>query len=524
MTQRHIQIADIIETLADAAGSRLALVAGEERRTYAELDDRATRLANHLSSNGVGAGDKVGVHARNCVEWVESFYACFKISAVPVNINFRYREAELRHLYGNSDCVAVVVSPEFVGAVESVRDAFTELRHMLVIGPDYEAAVNEASNERNFAERSPDDIYMVYTGGTTGLPKGVMWRNEDVVLGALNSYRQGAALAEVGDLTAEIAANNPMALMTMGPMMHGGCQWAMGNIHLVGGTFVLYCERQFDAEKVLEIAASTGVNSLSVFGDAMGKPIADRLLDTSKPTIDVPNIFAVSNGAAPLTPGVRRRLREAFPNAMLVDSYGASETGATGVGADAEDHSSPRFMMGADVTVFDDEFGQAQVGEVGMLARTGHIPLGYYKDEEKTAATFPVVDGRRWVIPGDFARREEDGSISVLGRGSGSINSGGEKIFPEEVEGALMQHPLVADAAVLGTPNERWGQQVSALVQATDETLTLEELQAHCRELLADFKTPRTVMFIDEVPRTPVGKIDYQAVKAMAESLLDKES
>ena len=181
-------------------------------------------------------------------------------------------------------------------------------------------------------------------------------------------------------------------------------------------------------------------------------------------------------------------------------------------------------MMGADVTVFDEEFGQAEVGEIGMLARTGHIPLGYYKDEEKTAATFPIVDGRRWVIPGDFARREEDGSISVLGRGSGSINSGGEKIFPEEVEGALMQHPLVADAAVLGTPSERWGQQVSALVQAIDETLTLEELQAHCRELLADFKTPRTVMFIDEVPRTPVGKVDYQAVKAMAESLLDKES
>ena len=524
MRQRHIQIADILETLADAAGERLALVAGDTRRTFAELDDRATRLANHLASAGISHGDKVGIHSRNCVEWVEAFYACFKISAVPVNINFRYREAELRHLYGNSDCVAVIVSPEFAGDVDGVRDAFADLRHMLVIGPDYEDAINTASAERDFAERSPDDIYMVYTGGTTGLPKGVMWRNEDVVLGALNAYRQGAPLDGVSQLEAEIAANSPMSLMTMGPMMHGGSQWAMGNIHMVGGAFVLYCEPRFDAEKVLDIAVENHVNSLSVFGDAMGKPIADRLLDTSKPTIELPSIFAVSNGAAPLTTGVRRRLREAFPNAMVVDSFGASETGATGVGADSEDHSSPRFMMSDDMTVFADDFRHADVGEIGMLARTGHIPLGYYKDEEKTAATFPVVAGQRWVLPGDFARREQDGSITVLGRGSGSINSGAEKIFPEEVEGALMQHPAVADAAVLGTPNERWGQQVTALVKADGEPPTIDELQDHCKQLLADFKAPKTVLFVEDVPRTPVGKIDYKTVKSLADDLLTDEA
>ena len=356
------------------------------------------------------------------------------------------------------------------------------------------------------------------------IPKDLRTWGAYLVMGALNSYRQGAPLADVNDLADEIAANNPMALMTMGPMMHGGCQWAMGNIHLVGGTFVLYCEPEFDAERVLQIAAETGVNSLSVFGDAMGKPIADRMLDTTLDPIDVSSIFAVSNGAAPLTPGVRKRLREAFPTAMLVDSYGASETGATGIGADTTDHASPRFMMGDDVTVFGPDNEPAEVGEMGLLARSGYIPLGYFNDIEKTEATFPVVEGKRWVIPGDFARREDDGSISILGRGSGSINSGAEKIFPEEVEGVLMQHDLVADAAVLGTPHERWGQQVTALVTPTSPELTGDMLRDHCKELLADFKAPKEVLFVDLVPRTPVGKIDYQAVHDLAGELLSAET
>lgn len=516
MTNRHIQLADILETLADTVPDRLALIAGDVELTYAQLDDRSTRLANHLSASGVGAGDRVGIHATNRAEWVEAFYACFKIRAVPVNINYRYVETELRYLYENSGCVAVIVEPEYADTVDAVRDVFDDLRLLLVMGDDYEAAIASASAERDFEERSDDDIYMVYTGGTTGMPKGVLWRNQDLVLGALNSFRMGAPLPDLDQLAEEVSNNQGTSLMMMAPMMHGGCQWAMGNVHMVGGTFVLYTEPRFDPERVLAIVERAKVQAVSVVGDAMGKPLAERVLDPDAPEFDLSSVFAVSNGAAPLTPGVRKLMRAAFPNAILTDGYGSSETGTTGTGIGDEDHASPRFQTGPETTVFTEDFEPAAVGERGLLARSGHIPLGYHADDEKTAKTFPVVDGVRWVIPGDFARREEDGTISLLGRGSGSINSGGEKIFPEEVEAALMQHAGVVDAAVVGTPHERWGQQVTALVSRKDEGVGFDELRAHCKTLLADYKAPKEIIFVEAVPRTPVGKIDYRAAKDIA--------
>lgn len=523
MNTRHIQLADILETMADTIPDRVALYAGDVTLTYAELDERATRLANHLAVNGIGEGDHVGVHASNRAEWVETYYACFKIRAVPININYRYVAAELRYLYDNSDCVAIVMAPEYVEAVDTVRASIPDLRLELVMGEEYEAALAAASGERNFAERSDDDIYIVYTGGTTGTPKGVVWRHQDLVLGALNAFRMGAALADLDQLATEVRENDPTTLMMMGPMMHGGCQWAMGNIHMIGGAFVLYTEPRFDADTVLNIAERLKVNALSVVGDAMGKPIAERVLDADKPPYDLSAVFSISNGAAPLTPGIRKKLREAFPGAFLTDSYGSSETGATGVGADAEDHSSPRFTTGPDTTVFTEGFEVAPIGETGMLARTGHIPLGYLKDEEKTTKTFPVIDGTRWVIPGDHARREDDGSISLLGRGSGSINSGGEKIFPEEVESALMQHAGVRDAVVVGTAHERWGQQVTALVQRASDEVTVDELRTHCKTLIADYKTPKEILFVESVTHTPVGKLDYKEAKITANSLLGIE-
>ena len=523
MSSRHIHLADLIEAMADSIPDRVALITSQTQRTYAELDERATRLANHLAQQGIGAGDHVAIHAMNCVEWVEAFYACFKLRAVPVNVNYRYVEGELRYLYDNSDAKAVIVAPDFVDAVAKVADALPQLRHQLVIGPDYEAALAAASPQRNFAERSEDDIYLMYTGGTTGMPKGVMWRNEDIIIGALNAYRQGAPIPSV-DALAEQATQMPMVFssMAMGPMMHGGCQWAMGNLHVIGGTFVLYSEPKFNAYQALELAARTRAMSVTTMGDAMARPIAEALADPDRPDWNLSGLKILSNGAAPLSAAVREQIVAAVPGITISDGYGSSETGSTGMKVDqGETHAAPRFNTGPNTQVLDENFQPCPVGVTGVLATTGHIPLGYYKDPEKTATTFPTVEGRRWVISGDFARREEDGTVSVLGRGSVSINSGGEKIHPEEVEAALLKHPDIFDVVVVGTPNERWGQQVTALVQMrAGATLSPADIRDHCRGLIADYKAPKEVLFVDAAPRTPVGKSDYKVAKEMALRML----
>lgn len=513
MTDRCIHLADILEVLADAIPDKPALISAERSFTYRQLDERATRLANHLRGQGVSAGDHVAVHAMNCTEWVEAFYGCFKLRAVPVNINFRYVARELAYLYDDSDAVAAIVAPEFADAVPVAQS------HRLVIGDDYEAALDASSAERDFEPRSADDHYLVYTGGTTGLPKGVVWRQEDIVLGAMSAMRYGRPLERVEDLGDEAsAAEFQLRLMGLGPMMHGGSQWVMGNTHVAGGVFVLYTSRRFDADDVLDMAARAQVTMLSTIGDAMARPIAEALVAPDAPVRDLSNLLAVGNGGAPLSPSVREQLRTALPDITIIDSYGASETGAAGTLPDeGEDFAAPRFRTGPEVTVLDDDLRQCGPGKVGMLARTGHIPLGYNKDAAKTSTTFPVVDGIRWVIPGDFARIEEDGTISVLGRGSTSINSGGEKIHPEEVEATLLRHAAVFDVAVIGVPSERWGEQVTALVQTRPgQSVSVDDLRTHCRSFIADFKVPKEIVFVEEVPRTPVGKLDYTEVRTEA--------
>jgi acyl-CoA synthetase (AMP-forming)/AMP-acid ligase II len=336
------------------------------------------------------------------------------------------------------------------------------------------------------------------------------------VLGAMNAMRYGRPLQRVEDLGTEAAsAPGQLRLMGLGPMMHGGSQWVMGNTHVAGGVFVLYTGRGFDAREVLELAARSQATMISTIGDAMARPLAEELLSSGRADLDLSNLMAIGNGGAPLSNAVRDQLRAALPDITIIDSYGASETGSTGTRPDAgEGFAAPRFQTGPEVAVFDGELGRCGVGEVGMLARTGNIPLGYHNDPEKTASSFPVIDGIRWVIPGDHARLEDDGSVSVLGRGSVSINSGGEKIHPEEVEGALVLHDGVFDAAVVGIPSERWGEQVTALVQCrAGRRVTAADLRDHCRSLMADFKVPKEFVFVEAIPRTPVGKIDYRQVR-----------
>ncbi len=273
----------------------------------------------------------------------------------------------------------------------------------------------------------------------------------------------------------------------------------MGNAFTMGGTMVLYTRKGFDPNAIWQLVSDKAVNSVSTIGDAMARPLAEALLAPDRPDWDLSMFFSIGNGGAPLSASVREQLREAKPGIMILDSYGASETGAAGAKADeGEGHSAPRFAVGDDTTVLDEDGNVCPVGVTGKLARSGHIPLGYFKDPEKTAATFPTYNGKRWVVPGDFARIEDDGTISVLGRGSVSINSGGEKIYPEEVEAALVSHPDVFDAIVVGTPHERWGQQVTALVQLREgASPTVEDIVAHCRTLVADYKSPKTTFFVE---------------------------
>jgi acyl-CoA synthetase (AMP-forming)/AMP-acid ligase II len=531
-TPRPLNLADVLEAMADAVPDRDAIVTMDRTYTYAEVDERATRLAHRLLALGVRAGEHVAVHSANRIEWVDALYGCLKARAVPINVNYKYLHDELAYLYDNADCVAALVAPEHLEALRAVGPP--SLRAVLPFGAEYDAALAAASTDRALGgrrdERSGADHYVLYTGGTTGKPKGVVWRNDDLIRAALNSARFNAPITSVEALAEEAAANqSPMTLLACGPMMHGGSQWILGNGHVAGYRIALYTEPSFSAEGVLDLVQHAGVNSLTFLGDAMGRPVAEAIL-AEPDRWDLSSLAAVSNGAAPLSDGVRAEIRRALPGRFILDTYGASESGATAShiddGTDGTDGTgskvgAPRFEAGDDVRVFTADLRPAAVGEEGLLGRSGPIPLGYYNDPVKTAATFPEIDGRRWSIPGDAARLEPDGSITVLGRGSVCINTGGEKVHPEEVEAVLLRHAEVFDAVVVGVPHERWGQQVTALVQVREGAeVTEDDLRDHCRTLIANYKVPKVVLFVDRVPRTPVSKVDYPASADLARKLL----
>ena len=373
---RPIQLATILETVADAVPDRTAVITNHAEATYTQLDQRATRLANHLASQGVGIGDHVAIHSRNRMEWVEAFFACFKIRAVPINVNYRYVETELRHVYGDSECVAVICEPEYTDAIEAIRGDLPRLHHQLVIGEEYENALAAASGERNFGKRSSDDVYLIYTGGTTGMPKGVVWRHEDITISALNVGRQDALIESVELLGTEAAEQETAArIMACGPMMHGGTQWALGNAIVSGGVMILYSDPRFDPISVLDLMERSEANSVTFMGDAMSRPVAEaRLAEPDRWSL--PNLVAVVNAAAGLSQGVRAQIREAFPGTFVMDNYGASETGSTGRRFDdGEAVSAPRFECNADTTVLDEETGRrCEVGEVRQIGQHRAYP------------------------------------------------------------------------------------------------------------------------------------------------------
>jgi 3-oxocholest-4-en-26-oate---CoA ligase len=514
-------LADLWETLCDAGPDAECLVAPPLRHTRGSLDRAANRIANHLVSTGIRPGDRVGLYSRNRAEYVEALLGCWKCGAVPVNINWRYVADELGYVIDDAELVAMIVEDEYLPVLDEL--AFDRAIRM----GEWEGA----SAARDFSDvpRSSDDVYMLYTGGTTGMPKGVMWRHEDFFYACC----LGGSVFDPISEPAEIARNAQPAFrmnpLVLGPLMHGGGQWLTLIALFSGNRAVVYTERHFDAARVLDLAVSEHATTIGVIGDAMARPLAEAAL-AEPDRWDCSEIIGVGNGGAMLSASVKTQLALAFPSAVLNDSYGASETGAAGseVGASTE-RDRPAFTTDGRTWVLDPDTLaplEAGSGVEGLFARRGHIPIGYWKDPVKTAATFRTdANGVRWVVPGDWATIDDEGRIVLFGRGSGCINSGGEKVFPEEVEAAVRAHPDVFDAVVVGVPDDRFGQKVVALVKLRPGAaeLTLAALQEHCRTKLAGYKVPRSLL-VGEAPRTNTNKPDYAAAQEIARARLARPS
>ena len=516
----EFNLADIFESLVDVVGDREALVCGDRRLTFAELDARANRLAHHLLSIGVQPGNHVGVQLYNCTEYVETMIACFKVRAVPINVNYRYVEDELAYLFTDADIVALVHDTEFTPRVEAVRGKLPLLEHFVSVGDatappgavSYDDALAAQPDTRGFAPRSPDDLYIIYTGGTTGMPKGVMWRQEDLFFAGMGGGEPTGTPVSTPEEVAERAkTRGALVFFPVAPLMHGAAQLATWIGFLQASKVVLV--RKFDAVEVIKTASRERANSLSIVGDAMARPLAEALEGPMKGA-DLSSVYAVSSAGAILSQAVRDKLQALLPNTMLLDNFGASETGFQGTGvAGSSPDKGLKFTVNARSTVLGDDLKPIVPGsgDIGRVAQRGHVPLGYYKDPKKTADSFLTIDGERWVLLGDMATIDADGSIAVLGRGAVCINTGGEKVYPEEVEAVLKAHPAVYDAVVAGVPDERFGQRVAAVVQLRPDVPAVSEadLIAHCRAHVAGYKAPRSVVVVPEIRRSPSGKADY---------------
>ncbi|MEV0899138.1 acyl-CoA synthetase [Actinoplanes sp. NPDC049802] len=517
-------IADLFEHAVDAFGDRVAVACGEREITYAELEENANRLAHFLRSRGVGKGAHVGLYAGNSIEALVAMIAVYKLRAVVVNVNYRYVENELQYLFEDASLTALVHDRGFGALVRAVGGGL----HTTVALPDgtgadipgvsYADAIAAGKPDRDFEPREGDDIYLLYTGGTTGYPKGVIWRHEDVwrVLGGGIDFMSGIPLDDEWAQSRRGAEMPPMVRLCLAPLIHGNAQWA-ALAALFGGDTVVFLPH-FDPDEVWRIIERHRVNVVVLIGDAMARPIIEAYLAGD---YDGSSLVAISSSAALFSPSVKRQYLDALPNVMVTDAIGSSETGFAGIGivADVEGGAvdGPRVMPGPDTIVIDEYGRKAPPGVIGRLARGGHVPLGYYKDPEKTAALLTEVDGVRYAIPGDLARIEDDGTLTLLGRGNTCVNTGGEKVFPEEVEGALKAHPDVFDALVIGAPDDLLGQKVVALVQTRPgATLDLGDLETHVRQRVAGYKVPRRIWVVDGIRRTISGKADYRWAHAYA--------
>jgi acyl-CoA synthetase (AMP-forming)/AMP-acid ligase II len=532
-------LADLFESVVDVVPDREALVyvdhpgTGAERRlTYAELDAAANRVGHHLLDSGVRPGEHVGLYLYNGVEYLQTVLGCLKARIVPVNVNYRYVEDELVYLYRDADLAGLVFDAEFTDRVAAALPRTQVLRHLVRVGEAAPGAAEVAavpfteaeatgSPERGFGPRSGDDQFIIYTGGTTGMPKGVMWRQEDLFFSGLGGGAPtGEPVKKPEELAGRVAAGGAgITFFPAPPLMHGTSTLTAFIGFNFGQRVVLH--RKFVPEEVLRTIEKEKVTSMSLVGDAMLRPLIDALEGPMKGT-DMSSMFSVSSSGAIMSDTVRRQFQALVPNVMLLNNFGSSESGFNGT---ATDDSGPergfRIRVNPRTQVVDPAtYEPVVIGEVGRVAQCGHVPLGYYNDPRKTAETFFEKDGERWVLLGDMATVDEEGVVTVLGRGSQCINTGGEKVYPEEVEQALKSHPDVYDALVAGVPDAKWGHHVAAVVQLRSGAArpSLEDIQAHCRSRLAGYKVPRRLVIAESLRRSPSGKADYRWAREVAAS------
>ena len=524
--------ADVWEAVADIQPDLVAITQGERNLTWAEFDTGADGIAQFLLDLGVAQQDKVAVYLYNCPEYIQTTYAAMKIGLVPVNTNYRYGDDELSYLWENADAVAVAFHGSFADRIERILDRVPGVKGWLWVDdgsgpcPDwatpYEDAVKSAiARVRASWGRSGDDLYMLYTGGTTGMPKGVMWRQDDLfallIDGGVRHYDVNGGLEGVrAALTASPAG---AVLMPACPLMHGTGAFTANTVLTEGGRICLLESRKYDPVELLDTVQREGVNGLVIVGDPFSRPLI-AALDEHPGAWDLSSLVMVISSGAMWSEPVKQALLAHHPGMLLVDAFSSSEAlgmgmSVSGGGAAAKTAS---FTLGPDVKVLSEDGREVAAGsdEIGVLALGGRNPLGYYKDTEKSERTFKEIDGVRYSIPGDYAQVGADGTIHLLGRGSVCINSGGEKIFPEEVEEALKTHAAVRDAVVVGVPHPTYGEQIVAVVEPADGAPVPDEAEliGHVKERLASYKAPRRVRSVATIGRAPNGKVDYKRHRA----------
>lgn len=548
----EFNVADLIERVAQNVPDRDAVICGEQRATYKHFDEKSKQFARYLLSVGLAKGDHIAIYAYNSIEWIEAMLACYKVGAVPININYRYVEEELIYILDDADIKAVIYDAEFSERLNNVRNRLPQLKNFvhfdnLNYAPGHPELIDSTSfssacstdAEVTFPKRSADDHYVLYTGGSTGMPKGVVWRQGDAVM----IFGGGIDMATQEPIdTPEAMADrclNPdafhMRSLQMAPLMHGAAQWGVLRALFEGSTVVMLAKKSFDPHEVWQQVEKEQVNVLLVTGDAMAKPLMDALEEGKQgDDYDTSTLIAFASTSAIFSPALKDKYAEKLPNVIITDNIGSSESGFTGTtmhkkGKAESNAGGPRVTPAKHVVVLDENHQLIPPGDdrVGLFAKAGIIPIAYYKDEKKSAETFiTTADGTRYVIPGDMARHNDDGTITMLGRGSLCINSGGEKIYPEEVEMAIKAHDDVFDCLVAATPDERFGSCVTALIQLRDGRAapSMDSIHEACKTHISRYKVPRRIYYVDSIKRAPSGKADYQWAKKEVMRFYEEET